>query len=83
MFIRRKLGSAIATLSPIITPFPGARLYRLTATQCPRWSVIQNVNGTDSSECTEQMTLRKATFASLLHLLELPSPDAEAGVSSI
>ena len=33
----------MATESPIITPFPGAKLYRLTATQLEFLSVRQNV----------------------------------------
>ena len=36
-------GSDMATESPIITPFPGAKLYRLTATQLEFLSVRQNV----------------------------------------
>ena len=33
----------MATESPMITPFPGAKLYRLTATQLEFLSVRQNV----------------------------------------
>ena len=33
----------MATESPMITPFPGAKLYRLTATQLELLSVRQNV----------------------------------------
>ena len=35
----------MATESPMITPFPGAKLYRLTATQLEFLSVRQNVLG--------------------------------------
>ena len=38
-----KLGSAMATVSPIMTPFPGAKLYRLTARHLESLSVKQNV----------------------------------------
>ena len=37
------LGSAIATESPMITPLPGAKLYKLTAKHRPVRSVKQNV----------------------------------------
>ena len=38
-----KLGSAMATVSPMITPLPGAKLYRLTARHLECLSVKQNV----------------------------------------
>ena len=38
-----KKGSAMATLSPIITPLPGAKLYRLTAIHFEFLSVRQKV----------------------------------------
>merc|ERR1712110_1399090 len=80
--ILRKLGSAIATLSPIMTPFPGARLYKFTATQYPFLSVIQKVKGTDCSEWTEQITFPKITLPSLLLFSTLLSPEELVHVSS-
>jgi len=41
--ILEKLGSEMATESPIITPFPGAKLYKLTATHFELLSVRQKV----------------------------------------
>ena len=38
-----KKGSAMATLSPIMTPLPGARLYKLTAIHFEFLSVRQKV----------------------------------------
>ena len=38
-----KKGSAMATLSPMITPLPGAKLYKLTAMHFEFLSVRQNV----------------------------------------